>query len=186
LIGTTVRLPIGYWDLPGDEFTEGTPFEAVSHVYSAAWTSIRDLILRLRAHGVGVLIDFHAVPGGANANDHSGTNSGVADFLTSPFNRKLATRCVEFVARESAAGLQLVGVSLVNEPNKDSENLHDWYDEVIDAISAIDSSLPVVVSDAWDLKKAIEYSLKKNVTFPAIPLNPIVIDTHILVLQRRR
>jgi hypothetical protein len=179
LIGTTVRLPIGYWDLPGDEFTEGTPFEAVSHVYSAAWTSIRDLILRLRAHGVGVLIDFHAVPGGANANDHSGTNSGVADFLTSPFNRKLATRCVEFVARESAAGLQLVGVSLVNEPNKDSENLHDWYDEVIDAISAIDSSLPVVVSDAWDLKKAIEYSLKKNVTFPAIPLNPIVIDTHI-------
>ncbi|KAL5381720.1 hypothetical protein PMIN06_010551 [Paraphaeosphaeria minitans] len=176
--GTTVRLPIGYWDLPGEEFTRGTPFETVAQIYSAAWTSIRHLILRLRAHGVGVVIDFHAVPGGANTNDHSGTNSGVAEFFISPFNRKLGIRCAEFVARESAAGLQLVGISLVNEPNNDSENLYEWYDQAIDAVCAIDSSLPIVISDAWDLKRAIDYSLRKNVASPTRSINPIVIDTH--------
>lgn len=173
-----MRLAIGYWDLPGEEFTKGTPFEPVAHIYSSAWTSIRDLILRLRAHGIGVLIDFHAVPGGANTNEHSGTNSGVAEFFNSPFNRKLGIRCAEFVAQESAAGLELAGVSLVNEPNKDSETLYDWYDEAIDAVCAIDPSLPIIISDAWDLRRAIGYSLRKNVAAPTKSINPVVIDTH--------
>ncbi|KAL1600486.1 Glucan 1,3-beta-glucosidase 3 [Paraconiothyrium brasiliense] len=177
--GTTVRLPIGYWDLPGEEFTRATPFEPVSHIYFNAWTNIRDLILRLRAHNIGVLIDFHAVPGGANTNDHSGTNSNVAEFFTSPYNRKLGIRCAEFVARESAAGLQLAGLSLVNEPDTDSETIYDWYDETIHAVSSIDSSLPIVISDAWDLKRAIGYSLSKNAVNPTKPTNPIVIDTHV-------
>lgn len=173
-----MRLPIGYWNLPGDEFTKGTPFEPYAHIYSASWLSIRTLILRLRAHNIGVLLDIHAVPGGANTNDHSGTNSGVAEFFTSPNYRKLGIRCAEFIARESAAGLELVGLSLVNEPDKESEALYDWYDEAIVAISKIDSTLPIVISDAWDLRRTVGYSLRKNVAFPTKAMNPIIIDTH--------
>lgn len=125
---------------------------------------------------MGVLIDFHALPGGANGNEHSGTNSGLAEFFTSPYNRRLGVRCAEFVARESAAGLQLAGLSLVNEPNKDSEDLYEWYDQTIDVVYAIDPSLPIIISDAWDLKAAVSYSLRKNVVTRHI--NPIVIDTH--------
>lgn len=125
-----------------------------------------------------MLLDFHGVPGGANIKDHSGTNSGTAAFFTLAFNRQLGIRCAEFVARESAAGLDLVGLSLVNEPDRKSETLYEWYDEAIEAVSKIDSNLPIIVSDAWDLKRAIRYSLKKNAAFPKQTINPIIIDTH--------
>ncbi|KAJ4304667.1 Glucan 1,3-beta-glucosidase 3 [Kalmusia sp. IMI 367209] len=177
--GTTVRLPIGYWNLPGEDFTRGTPFEPYSCIYSAAWSNIRALVSRLRAHSIGVLLDFHAVPGGANNNDHSGINNGIASFLTSAYNRTLSIRCAQFVAQEAVAGLPLTGLSLVNEPNNESDNLYQWYDDAIDAISAIDPSLPIVISDAWDLKKAVKYCLEKNVAFPTRSTNPIIIDTHL-------
>ena len=179
LLGTTVRLPIGYWNLPGEQFTKDTPFEPFAYVYSAAWSSICALIARLRAHNIGVLLDFHGVPGGANTKDHSGTNSGTATFFKLAFNRQLGIRCAEFVARESAAGLDLVGLSLVNEPERRSETLYEWYDDAIDAVSKIDPSLPIVISDAWDLKRAIRYSLKKNAAFRPEIVNPIIIDTHL-------
>jgi len=176
--GTTVRLPIGYWDLPGEEFTRNTPFEPYSYIYSAAWASICTLISRLRAHSIGVIVDFHALPGGSNCRDHSGTNEAVESFFSSAFYRQIGVRCVEFVALQSAAGLELVGLQLVNEPNDYGLNLVEWYDEAIDAVSAIDATLPVVVADAENLRKVIEYCLKKNTAFPVKPTCPVLIDTH--------
>ncbi|KAF1958415.1 glycoside hydrolase [Byssothecium circinans] len=176
---TTVRLPIGYYDLSDPSFTRGTPFEPYDYIYSAAWASIRSLISRLRAHSIGVLLDLHALPGGANPHDHSGTNSGVAQFFNSHSNRDMGTRCCEFIAREAKAGLDIVGLQIVNEADWESPNLYEWYDECIQAISAIDSSLPVIISDAWNLQKAVEYALRKNTAYPSIPTCPVLIDTHL-------
>ena len=52
------------------------------------------------------------------------------------------------------------------------------YDECISAVSAIDPTIPIVISDAWDIKNAIEYSLKKNTANSPQPTSPIIIDTH--------
>ncbi|KAF2850162.1 glycoside hydrolase family 5 protein [Plenodomus tracheiphilus IPT5] len=173
---TTVRLPIGYYDLPGREFTQGTPFEPYAYVYSRAWESIRTLISRLRAHSVGVLVDLHALPGGANAQEHSGTNSGRAEFWTSFSNRALGTQCCQFIANEARNGLDLAGIQLVNEAEWEAKDMYQWYDEAVTQISAIDSSIPVIISDGWNFEKAMNYSLKKNTVDQYS--TPIVVDTH--------
>ena len=175
--GTTVRLPIGYFDLPGKEFTDGTPFEPYAYVYSGAWNSIRTLISRLRAHSIGVLIDLHALPGGANTQEHSGTNSGRADFWSDPVNRARGLRCCQFVAQDALTGSDIAGIQLVNEAVWEAERMYDWYDDAIAAISAIDSSIPVIISDGWDLSKAIDYTLRKNSIEPQFSA-PVVVDTH--------
>ncbi|KAF2875445.1 glucan 1,3-beta-glucosidase-like protein [Massariosphaeria phaeospora] len=173
---TTIRLPIGYFDLPS--FTENTPFEPYVHVYLAAWPTIRTLISRLRAHNIGVLLDLHALPGGANCGDHSGTNSSTASLWKSAPNRDLGVRCCQFLANEIKSGLQVTGIQIVNEADWESDRMYDWYDECIDTVSAIDPSIPLIISDAWNLSRAVEYSLKKNVAYPSQPTCPVIIDTH--------
>ena len=175
---TTIRLPIGYFDLPGDEFTQGTPFEPYARVYQGAWNNIRTLISRLRAHSIGVLIDLHALPGGANTQEHSGTNSGRAELWTDPFYRDLGVRCCQFLAEDATTGSEIAGIQLANEAEWEAEGMYEWYDECISAISAVDSSIPVIISDGWNLNKAINYSLQKNSVSTDEPMSPVVIDTH--------
>jgi aryl-phospho-beta-D-glucosidase BglC (GH1 family) len=174
----TIRLPIGYFDLPNRMFTRGTPFEPYAQVYTGAWYSIRKLMTRLRAHSIGVLIDLHALPGGANGQEHSGTNSGRADLWNSTSNRALGVSCCQFLARDAQTGSDIVGIQLANEAEWDAPGMYEWYDQCIAAISAIDPAIPVIISDGWNLNKAIEYSLRKNSLDAQGPTAPIVIDTH--------
>ncbi|KAF2020604.1 glycoside hydrolase family 5 protein [Aaosphaeria arxii CBS 175.79] len=174
---TTIRLPIGYFDLD-PSFTQGTPFEPYAAVYTGAWSSIWTLISRLRAHSIGTLIDLHALPGGANPNEHSGTNFGTTELWTSHTNRNLGVQCCQFIAQEINKGLDVAGVQIVNEAEWDSEHMYEWYDDCIDAISIINPNIPVAISDGWNLGRAVEYSLKKNSAYPSKPTCPVVIDTH--------
>lgn len=173
---TTVRLPIGYYDLPDKQFTQGTPFEPYAHIYSGAWESIRTLISRLRAHSIGVIVDLHALPGGANAQEHSGTDSGRAELWGSSSYRALAIRCFQFIAYEARNGLDLAGVQLVNEAEWEAKDMYQWYDEAIARISAIEPTVPIIISDGWNFEKAMDYALGKNTV--DCYQNPIVIDTH--------
>lgn len=175
---TTIRLPIGYYDLPEPDFTRGTPFEPYAQVYRGAWDSISNLIQRLQSRSIGVLLDLHALPGGANAQEHSGTNSGRAEFWHSDFNRALGIRCAQFIAQEARSGLPIAGIQLVNEAEWDSHRMYEWYDEAVAAVSAIDPSIPIIISDGWNLDKAIEYSLRTNSVYTDHAKTPVVIDTH--------
>lgn len=175
---TTVRLPIGYFDLPGEKFTKGTPFEPYAKVYSTAFHHIRLLIQRLRKHSIGVLIDFHAVPGGANGNDHSGTNSGKAELWNSTFYRALGVECARFVAEDAQSGSDIVGIQIVNEADWEAPGMYEWYDDCVAAVSAVDPSIPVIISDGWNLEKAVNYTLSRNVLSVDKPRAPVVIDTH--------
>lgn len=175
---TTVRLPIGYFDLPGAHFTRGTPFEPYAQVYSGAWHSIRTLITRLRKHSVGVLLDMHALPGGANGQEHSGTNSGHAELWNSTNNRALGVDCCKFLAHDAQTGSDIVGIQLVNEAEWDSPGMYEWYDQCVSAISEIDPSIPVIISDGWDLPRAINYTLGKNSVYAQHPTSPVIVDTH--------
>ena len=147
-------------------------------VYDGAWHSVRTLIQRLRTHSIGVLIDLHALPGGANDQEHSGTNSGRAELWTSDSNRALGVRCCQFLAKDATTGSEIAGIQLVNEAKWDAPRMYEWYDDCIAAISAIDPTVPVIISDGWNLNRAVDWSLDKNTANVSQPTNPIVIDTH--------
>ncbi|KAG8628782.1 hypothetical protein KVT40_002647 [Elsinoe batatas] len=174
---TTVRLPIGYWTL-GPGFCRGTAFEKVAGVYEMAWEAVKGLVRRCGGRGIGVLVDLHGLPGGANPNDHSGTDSGRAEFWGSRRNEELGLRCVEFVAGELRGWENVVGVQIVNETEggKGGE-MWSFYDKAREVVGRIDEGMLVIVSDAWDLGSASREVARRNVVGARGP--PVVLDTHL-------
>jgi aryl-phospho-beta-D-glucosidase BglC (GH1 family) len=173
---TSIRLPVGYWVL-GKEFCKKTPFEGVGDVYeeAGAWDAVRQVVRRARGEGIGVLIDFHGLPGGANKDAHSGTGTGKAEFWGSKKYRDLATKCLCFMAREIRHHQDLdgvIGLQIVNEAVWDAKHMYEWYEEVLEKISQIDETLPVYVSDGWDLERALKWTNGRR------GRNPVVVDTH--------
>jgi hypothetical protein len=55
--------------------------------------------------------------------------------------------------------------------------MYDWYDEMRGAVDAIDNTMPVIISDGWNLDRAVEYALSKN-RVDTGQSGPIIIDTH--------
>lgn len=171
-----LRLPIGWFTL-GPDFCIGTAFDGdPAQVYVNAWATVKALVQRAYDHGIGVLVDLHALPGGANGETHSGTSSGKAELWGSEFNLDLARRCLVFIAQEAKSIPGMVGVQLCNEANWDSPGMYEWYDSVISAISAVNSSIPVYISDGWDFSRAIAYSQKRNQG--PVRSTPVIVDTH--------
>ncbi|KAF2712920.1 glycoside hydrolase family 5 protein [Pleomassaria siparia CBS 279.74] len=154
---TAIRLPIGYFSLSLPDLLVDTPFALYHQVYAACWSSIRTLVSRLRAHSMGTIIDLHALPGDAN----------------------IGVRCCEYIAQQIQDGLEgVIGIQVVDEADWESDLLYEYYDDCISTVSAIDSSIPVIISDGRDFQRAVEYSLKKNVAYPSQPTAPVIIDTH--------
>lgn len=175
---TTIRLPIGYFTL-GPSFTEGTVFAgAPSQVYLSAWSHVLALTSRLAAHGIGTLLDLHALPGGANTDNHSGTSKGKAELWAHKSHMELGKRCLLFMAEAVAQGKVegCIGIQVCNEAAYGAKGMYDWYADVIGTVSRIDNSIPLYVSDAWDLKTAVDWAQARNgITSGA---NPVVVDTH--------
>ncbi|WPG98301.1 glycoside hydrolase [Acrodontium crateriforme] len=174
---TTVRLPIGYFTL-GPAYCEGTPFQNVAGVYQNAWNCVKDLVARCHQRGLGVLIDVHGLPGGANAQDHSGTDSKKAEFWGSKNNRNLGLRCICFIAQQAKGMEGVAGIQIVNEAEHNAKDMYNWYEEVLKEAAKIDASMPIYVSDAWNLTQASEWSKGRNV-ISAGQVNPVVVDTHL-------
>lgn len=171
----SVRLPIGYYVL-GPPYCQNTPFHQVAPVYQNAWHAVKDLIGRCWERGIGVVIDMHGLPGGANAQDHSGTNIGRAELWHSKGHRELATRALCFVAQQVRNLAGVAALQIINEAEHNAKGMFDWYDNVLSEIARIDPSLPVYISDAWVLGPAASWSQKHNSV--QARNNPVVIDTH--------
>jgi len=177
--GNSVRLPIGYFTL-GPAYCHGTPFQQVADLYTNAWAAVKNLVGRCSARGIGVLVDLHALPGGANNGDHSGTNSGKAELWGSRSSKDLATRSLLFISKEVRNLDGVIGIQLCNEAEWDapSHGMYKWYDDVISQMAGIDPTMPLYVSDAWQLDEAAKWSNQKNGPGNRNS-NPIVIDTHL-------
>ncbi|KAH8692840.1 putative glucan 1,3-beta-glucosidase precursor [Talaromyces proteolyticus] len=179
----SIRLPIGYYTL-GPQFCAGTPFEGEpAQVYLNAWDSVKALIDACYQEGIGVLIDLHALPGGANKDSHSGTDSGNAELWKVGHYLSVATDCVTHILCEVTAHKMsnVIGIELCNEPSWDAgPSLWKWYDDVLALASGIDSSLPIYIGDCWNLPVALDYASKKNAfdATTATLLNPVIVDTH--------
>jgi hypothetical protein len=74
--------------------------------------------------------------------------------------------------------LEVAGIQIINEAQWEAPCMYRLYDECLAAISAVDSSIPVIISDAWDLNKAIDYAQCRNSLRQKAPICPVVIDTH--------
>jgi hypothetical protein len=173
-----IRLPIGWFTL-GPDFCSGTPFAGdPAQVYVNAWAAVRDIVQRCYDNGIGVLIDLHAVPGGANPDIHSGTSSGKADLWGNAANLALATKCVVQIAKEASSMKGIVGVQLCNEAATGAagRGMYDWYGSAIWEISRVNIDIPVYISDAWDIGPCITFV--KNMNPIGANLNPVIIDTH--------
>lgn len=173
---TTVRLPIGYFTL-GPPYCEHTPFQSVSAIYQNAWSAVKDLVSRCHQRGIGVLIDMHGLPGGANPQDHSGTDSGKAELWSSHRNLDLATSCICFIAQQARNMENVAAIQIINEAEWDAKGMYDWYSKVLDEVAKIDPTMPIYISDAWDLNRAASWSQARNSI--RSNTNPVVIDTHL-------
>ncbi|MCJ1307079.1 Glucan 1,3-beta-glucosidase 3 [Agyrium rufum] len=176
---TTVRIPIGYFTL-GPRFCQGTPFEGeIAEVYARSWSIFTALCRELHRAGIGILVDFHACPGGANTDAHSGTSSGNVELWTSKSNKTLAGECLMYILKQIQAGELpgCIGLQLCNEAAKGHDDaVYAWYASMLDSASKIDNTIPIYISDAWDLPRASVWVRSHNsVTNHG---NPVVIDTH--------
>ena len=139
------------------DFTKDTPFADVTDVYKSAWSILKDYTARLYAHGIGSLVDFHALPGGANDQEHSGTSSGKAELWDYDDYRELSKRCVLYVASAIKTGELpgCIGIQLCNEATWGAKGMYEWYRDVIRAVGEIDANLPLYISDGWDTDRAL-------------------------------
>ncbi|KAG7007505.1 hypothetical protein G7Y79_00009g026140 [Physcia stellaris] len=167
-----VRLPIGYFTL-GAAFTEGTSFADVAAVYLNAWSTVQKYCSRLHAHGIGTLIDFHALPGGQNDETHSGAKE--CKKWSSITLRDQAKSCVVFVANAIKNGdlKGCIGIQLANEPKVAISKVQTWYNDVLKAVEAVDSSIPIYVSDACGFGRALAWTARANKVASAV--NPLII-----------
>ena len=175
---TSLRLPVGYFTL-GPRFTANTPFGGLaSQVYTNAWLAVQQLCLRLHANGIGVLLDMHALPGGANDAIHSGTSSNSSELWGNSSNLSLAKSCLLFIATDVTQGRipGCIGIQLCNEAAFGARGMFDWYTDILQSISQIDASIPLYISDAWDLNAALSWAAEQN-SAPSRG-NLLVVDTH--------
>ncbi|KUJ07921.1 glycoside hydrolase [Mollisia scopiformis] len=173
---TSIRLPIGYFTL-GGEFCKGTPFENVAGVYTNAWPAVTNLVSKARSYNIGVLVDLHALPGGANSDAHSGSSTGKPELWTSRTNLRRSCQALVELASRIKDMPGIIGLQLVNEAVFDAKGMYDWYEDVIGDISKVNDSLPIYISDAWDLDRALQWTNKRH-AFSNLPRNPVIIDTH--------
>ncbi|KUJ09149.1 glycoside hydrolase [Mollisia scopiformis] len=174
-----LRLPIGWFTL-GPAYCTGTAFDgAPAQVYVNAWAAVRTLVQRCHDVGIGVLIDLHALPGGANPDIHSGTSSGVAGLWENAANLNLASSCLVFIANEINTMPGVVGLQFCNEAVTGAAALgmFDWYGSTTWQVNQVNKTVPVYISDAWALGAAIPFMKNMNPT-TAGALNPMIIDTH--------
>lgn len=134
-----VRLPVGYW-----LFGDAEPYlSTVQYVDKAfQWAE---------AAGIQILLDLHGAPGSQNGNDHSG-RIGDTGWHHEKANPTRTLEVIDKLARRYAAEPALLGISLLNEPDKiiPKAVLLDYYQKAYKIIRAIcGDDIWVVFNDGY-------------------------------------
>ncbi|BFZ58347.1 Glucan 1,3-beta-glucosidase 3 [Savitreella phatthalungensis] len=174
--GNSVRVPIGYFSLSRPELLAGTPYEPLGYLYGGCWSRVETLLRACRARGVGVLLDLHCVPGGANGDAHAGTDSGRSEFWENDYFRELAVRCIEFLCG-AVADLHpnVIGIQVINEPTWHQHDLaQQYYTRCLDVARA-HGNIPIYIGDCWELTKTADFAANHTSSYP---YDFLVIDHH--------
>lgn len=102
--------------------------------------------------------DVHAAPGAQNKYDHSGTPSDECHFWQGD-NPEVAVRVLQAIALEIHDKVNIVGLSLMNEPDNNNQ-LQGWYESTIVSLRGAlsdrggygppPSDFPIFIDDARD------------------------------------
>jgi hypothetical protein len=71
----------------------------------------------------------------------------------------------------------VIGIQICNEADSNAPGMYKAYDEIQAIISDIDGSIPLYISDGWDLREAVRYVGRKN-SVASGNRCPLVIDRH--------
>lgn len=158
---TGVRIPVGYWNIGGGMFVSGTKFADYEAVYRNLWEILKtQYIAPAAGYNIAVCLDIHALPGGANSDASSGEkNGGSADFWGNQEYQDLMVNAMLFVAKDLLQFDNISSILLANEAVSLSNisNQTNYYTKAIRAIRAIDSSTPIVLSDAWNASQFVQW-----------------------------
>lgn len=176
---TAVRIPIGYWHVNGGLYTKGTPFEKISAVYKNAWPILKNIIKKASEYQIGVLIDLHALPGGANCSEHSGIENKSAQFWDNSKYQKATFTLLEFITDDVKSFDNIVGLQIVNESefSNDAKAQQRYYAHALKKIRGVDPGIPVIISDGWWPDQWVKWLQKEEKS--GVGSSGIVIDTHV-------
>ena len=105
-----VRLPLGYWDVVDDTY-----YDLRQDAYPTGGSKYVQRALDWgESHGIKVLLDIHAAPGGQNGEDHSGRAKHI-EFYRAP-NVEYSLMVVEELVKRWGKHPALFGIELLNEP----------------------------------------------------------------------
>ncbi|KAH3684780.1 hypothetical protein WICPIJ_004244 [Wickerhamomyces pijperi] len=176
---TAIRLPIGYWHVDNGRFTRDTPFAKIAVAYSNSWTAIQNIFKKANQYDIGILIDLHGLPGGANGADHSGTASGRSDFWNESRYQTLAIESLQFITNDCQKYENFVALQIVNESvfSEQAISQKHYYANAIRAVRQIDSSIPIIISDGWWADQWVKWLSESESRLGCH--SGVVIDSHI-------
>ncbi|VVT56780.1 uncharacterized protein SAPINGB_P005267 [Magnusiomyces paraingens] len=177
---TSVRLPIGYWNVDACSFIGSTDFDGLDQIYHNSWDFIQKYVLeKAIAHNIGVLIDVHAVPGGANSADHSGISTAQGALWESNKCQVKTLRVLQYLAEAVKAYENVVGIQVLNEAPfaDDWETQRSFYLKALHVVREINTEIPVIISDGWDLPSWIDW-VKKCDSDAGTPVG-LILDEHV-------
>ncbi|AET39907.1 17-beta-hydroxysteroid dehydrogenase-like protein Ecym_5128 [Eremothecium cymbalariae DBVPG len=174
---TTIRLPIGYWHVDNGMFVDGTPFEKNRKVYSKAnsWDFVRAIFEEAGKYDIGILIDLHGLPGGANNESHSGGTGKMRFFNNYKYMDYVCNTIIPFIVQDLSPYGNFAGLQVVNEAMFDNEAKGQkyYYSKAIAAIREHNPTLPVVISDGWWHSQWANWLEEEGLD------NNVILDTHV-------
>ncbi|QLL32167.1 hypothetical protein HG536_0C03360 [Torulaspora globosa] len=176
---TSFRIPIGYWHVGNGQLLDELPFEPLREVYSRAkpWDILKNLINKAAEYDIGVLIDVHGLPGGANTDMHSGCkNSSPSFFNKSKHIDKMVNVVLPFICRDACVNCEnVIGLQVVNEAvfDNSAHGQKSYYSRAVAALNRIDPGLPVVISDGWWPDQWADWLGQTNLAAK------VVVDSHV-------
>lgn len=157
-----VRLPVGYWALEAP-----APYVECARFIDLA-------LNQSEQNGLKLLLDLHGAPGSQNGWDHSG-RIGPIDWPKNPKCIDATLQVLEQFARQYGRHPALLGIELLNEPNRDIplDLLKKFYQDAYARIRRhTDAGVAVVFHDSF---QALAW--KRFMREPAFA--NVILDTHL-------
>lgn len=151
---TSVRVPLGYWEVGGGKYADDTQFKKYAgKVYKNAWDIFKTKFVEAAgAHDIGVVVDIHGLPGGANGDAHSGEKSGGSAEFWGDYSMQLQMcDMLQFMAKDLKQYDNITGIQIVNESefSNDAKSQNYYYSAAINLIREVDQEVPIIISDGW-------------------------------------
>ncbi len=157
-----VRLPVGYWLFQKtDDFIDGEGYVKKAFTWA-------------KKHRLGVVLDFHGLPGSQNGLDHSGQIGRVRMYRAGNYRQSLET--LTYLCKTYGSEPALIGFEVINEPKLRycARRLMKYYDQAITVCERyLRPEVKVIVSDAFQPLRLARMLSKKKYS------HRIVLDIHL-------